>query len=138
MVLDDSSRFILDAENFLLQLLDNSIALVRKAIDDSGEIREIKEVITDHGSQFFANKSDRNGELECAFGLFLAENKIKHILARVKHPQTDGKIEKWFHTYEKSRKLFDDFDKFLNWYGSIMHHESLEEKHYLQTPEGAF
>ena len=71
-------------------------------------------MITDHGSQFFANKSDKNGDSECAFGQFLAENRIKHILARVKHPQTNGKIEKWFHTYEKSRKLFDDFDKFLN------------------------
>ena len=67
-------------------------------LDDYGEIRRIKEVITDHGTQFFANKMDKNG----------------------------------------SRKLFDDFDKFLNWYNSIRYHESLDEKHYLQTPEDAF
>ena len=59
-------------------------------------------------------------------------------MARIKHPQTNGKIEKWYHTYEKSRKLFDDFDKFVNWYNSIRYHESLDEKHYLQTPEDAF
>jgi putative transposase len=68
----------------------------------------------------------------------MAENRIKHILARVKHPQTNGKIEKWYHTYEKSRKLFDGFDKFLSWYNSIRYHESLDEKHYLQTQEDAF
>ena len=95
-------------------------------------------MITDHGSQFFANKTDKDGDFESAFEKFLAKNEIKHILARVKHPQTNGKIEKWYHTYEKSRKLFDDFDKFLNWYNSIRYHESLDEKHYLQTPEDAF
>jgi transposase InsO family protein len=61
----------------------------------SGYYDKIKEVITDHGSQFFANKSDKNVEPECALGQFLAENEIEHILARVNHPQTNGKIEKW-------------------------------------------
>jgi poly-beta-hydroxyalkanoate depolymerase len=70
----------------------------------------------------------RGGESESAFSQFLAKNEIKHILA----------IEKWYHTYEKSRKLFDDFDKFLNWYNSVRYHESLDEKHYLQTAENAF
>jgi len=137
-VLDDSSRFIPPGGEFSAATAENSMALVRMALDDFGEIRKIKEVITDHGSQFFANKTDKNGEYEYAFGQFLAENEIKHILARVKHPQTNGKIEKWFHTYEKSRKLFDNFDKFLNWYNSIRYHECLEEKHYLLTPEDAF
>ena len=91
--------------------------------------------ITEHS---FANKKDKNGESESDFSLFLKKNEIKHILARVKHPQTNGKVEKWYHTYEKNRKLFDDFDKFLSWYNSIRYHESLDEKHYLQTSEDAF
>jgi len=138
VVLDDSSRFILAGGEFQAATAENSIELVRKALEDYGEIRKIREVITDHGTQFFANKADKDGESESAFGQFLAKNEIKHILARVKHPQTNGKIEKWYHTYEKSRKLFDDFNKFLNWYNSIRYHESLDEKHYLQTPEDAF
>jgi putative transposase len=138
VVLDDSSRFILAGGEFSAATTDNSIAIVGMALDDFGEIREIKEMITDHGSQFFANKSDKNGVSECDFGRFLAENRIKHILARVEHPQTNGKIEKWFHTYEKSRKLFDDFDKFLNWYNSIRYHECLEEKHYSSDARRCF
>ncbi len=138
VVLDDSSRFILSGGEFPAATGEASIDLVRKALEDYGEIRRIREVITDHGTQFFANKTDKNGESESAFDAFLAKNEIKHILARVKHPQTNGKIEKWYHTYEKSRKLFDDFDKFLNWYNSTRYHESLDEKHYLQTPEDAF
>jgi putative transposase len=71
----------------------------------------IREVVTDHGTQFFANKLDKNGESASSFGVFLAKNGITHILAGVRHPQTNGKIEKWYHAYEKSRKSFDDFDK---------------------------
>jgi len=138
VVLDDSSRFVLAGGEFDAATGDVSIGLVRKVLDDFGEIRKINEVITDHGSQFFANKTDKDGESESSFDAFLIENKIKHIKARVKHPQTNGKIEKWYHTYEKNRNLFDDFDKFLNWYNSIRYHESLDEKHYLQTPEDAF
>jgi putative transposase len=138
VVLDDSSRFILAGGEFPAATGEASIGLVRKALEDYGEIRRIREVITDHGTQFFANKEDKNGESESAFGAFLAENEVKHILARVKHPQTNGKIEKWYHTYEKSRKLFDDFDKFLNWYNSIRYHESLDDGQDLQTPEDAF
>jgi transposase InsO family protein len=138
VVLDDSSRFILAGGEFAAATGDASIGLVKKVLEDFGEVRKIREVITDHGTQFFANKMDKNGESESAFGMFLAENGIKHIMARVKHPQTNGKIEKWYHTYEKNRNLFDDFDKFLNWYNSTRYHESLDEKHYLQTPEDAF
>ena len=57
---------------------------------------------------------DKDGESESSFDAFLAENGIKHIKARIKHPLTNGKIEKWYYTYEINRKLFDDFDKFLN------------------------
>jgi transposase InsO family protein len=138
VVLDDSSRFILAGDEFDAATAEASISLVKEALDNFGEIRKIREVITDHGTQFFANKTDKNGESESAFSAFLAENDIKHILARVKHPQTNGKIEKWYHTYEKNRKSFQDFNKLLDWYNSTRYHESLDEKHYLQTPEDAF
>jgi transposase InsO family protein len=138
VVLDDSSRFILAGGEFAAATGIASVGLVRRVLEDFGQVRKIREVITDHGTQFFANKLDKNGNSESEFGIFLAENGIKHIMARVKHPQTNGKIEKWYHTYEKNRKLFDDFDKFVNWYNSTRYHESLDEKHYLQTPEDAF
>jgi putative transposase len=138
VVLDDSSRFILAGGEFASATSETSINLVGKVLEDFGEVRKIREVITDHGSQFFANKKDKNGNSESAFTAFLAKNEINHILAGVKHPQTNGKIEKWYHTYEKNRKSFDNFDKFLDWYNSIRYHESLDDKHYLQTPEDAF
>jgi len=36
---------------------------------------------------------------------------IKPILAQVKHPQTNGKIEKWFDSYRRFRKFFASFDE---------------------------
>jgi hypothetical protein len=50
------------------------------ALEDYGEIRRIRTVITDHGTQFFANKTDKNGESESAFDAFLAKNEIKQFL----------------------------------------------------------
>ncbi|VVB63390.1 Integrase core domain protein [uncultured archaeon] len=138
VVLDDSSRFVLAGGEFDAATAKASRELIEKVLNDFGAVRRIKEVITDHGSQFYANKTDKNGKSESSFSSFLMENGINHILARVQHPETNGKIEKWFHDYEKNRKSFEDFDKFMYWYNSIRYHESLDEKHYLQTPEDAF
>jgi transposase InsO family protein len=56
----------------------------------------------------------------------LEENKIKHIKARVNHPQTNGKFEKWNDTYELNRFRFENFDNFMNWYNTVRFHESLD------------
>ena len=57
----------------------------------------IREVITDNGKKLFENKKDKDGDSESAFEKLLEENKIRHMLARMKHPQTNGKIQKCFH-----------------------------------------
>jgi hypothetical protein len=53
----------------------------------------IREVMTDHGTQFYANKRDKNGNADSRFEDFLERNKIVHILAPIKRPQVNGKIE---------------------------------------------
>ncbi|CAD6493694.1 MAG: hypothetical protein FFODKBPE_00551 [Candidatus Argoarchaeum ethanivorans] len=47
------------------------------------------------------------------FEAFLKEHDIKHIKARVKHPQTNGKVEKWYDLYEKQRSEFLSFGLWL-------------------------
>lgn len=59
-------------------------------------------------------------------------------MARVKHPQTLGKVEKWFDTYERHRGCFDSLGDFLDWYNMVRPHESLENRHFMMTPEQAF
>lgn len=138
IVLDDSSRCILAGGEFDAATAQTSINLIQDVLTRFGDIRKIEQVITDHGSQFFANKKDSKGNSESSFEAFLKESGIRHIVARIKHPQTNGKVEKWYDLYEKQRDKFESFDVFVNWYNSVRYHESLDTKHYLQTPDDAF
>jgi len=137
-LLDDSSRFILAGIETDQATADHSIGLVQRLIAEYGNVRMVEQIITDHGSQFHANKKDKNGNIESRFETFLSENGIKHIKGRIQHPQTNGKFEKWNDTYEKNRNRFENFDNFVNWYNTVRYHEALDSKHYLQTPSDAF
>jgi putative transposase len=57
-------------------------------------------------------------------------------MARVKHPQTNGKLEKWFDTYRRFRKDFDLLSEFIEWYNDRPH-GSLDFDR-LETPNQAF
>ncbi len=138
IVIDDSSRCILAGGEFDSATAETSIGLIQEVLTKFGDIRKVEQVITDHGSQFYANKKDSNGNSESSFEAFLKESGIKHIMARIKHPQTNGKVEKWYDLYEKHRDKFESFDIFVNWYNTVRFHESLDTKHYLQTPYEAF
>jgi len=96
-------------------------------------------VITDRGSQYYANKKDKHGR---------SESWVRCIPERARHkakslqglniPETNGKIEKWHDLYEKQRMKFKSFADFVKWHNTVRYHESLDTKHYLQTPEDAF
>ncbi len=137
-VLDDSSRCVLAGGEFQEATADNAIKLLQEAISEYGWLTDILEVLTDRGSQFYANKRDKYGDAESRFESFLEEAKIRHIKSRVNHPQTNGKFEKWNDTYEKNRSRFENFDNFMNWYNNVRYHESLDTDQELRTPQEAF
>jgi putative transposase len=137
-VLDDSSRCLLAGGEFEEATADNAIVLMREAIANYGWLNDIADVLTDRGTQFYANKRDKRGDAESRFDAFLEKYKINHIKSRVNHPQTNGKFEKWNDTYEKNRHRFEDFDKLMNWYNTVRYHESLDKDQQLQTPQEAF
>jgi len=58
-------------------------------------------------------------------------------MARVKYPQTNGKIERWFRLLEQNLRLFDSVDEFLIRYNTLKPHMSLNLDEY-ETPELAF
>lgn len=135
VVLDDSSRKILAGCESKRISGKQSINLVREVLDRYGNIRRIREIITDRGSEFYATmKKGAVMKGQSEFEIFLEKEGIKHILCRYKHPQTNGKIEKWFDTYERHRKKFSTFEEFVSWYNEVKMHESLD----LETPERIF
>jgi transposase InsO family protein len=99
-------------------------------------IYPMREFIMNHGSEFGAHRINEKGEWDGEFKQHLLKYEIKPILARVKHPQTNGKIEKWFDAYQRFRKHFSSFEEFVDWYNNRPHGSLNFEK--LETPEQAF
>jgi len=127
-VIDDASRKILVEIECNSPTTKNSIEGMRLAL----MFGEIKQVISDHGSQFM-NNMDGYSE----FQEYLKLNGAKHIKCRIKHPQSNGKIEKWFECYDQHRKAFKTIEEFLHWYNCVKPHRSLNFE-ILETPQEAY
>lgn len=120
-VLDDASRKILAAEEFDNATEENAQNVLQKAIENCKTWYSIGSVISDHGSQFYANKRDKKGNAEHAFEKFLKKESIEQILCGVNHPQTNGKQEKWYDFYGKHRRRFNSIDELVTWYNNRPH-----------------
>jgi len=120
-MLDDASRKIVAAGEFEAETTKNALVVLKKAQRECLKWYSIKAVLTDHGSQFWANKRDSKGFAEHEFEQYLKKHKIKHILCRVNHPQTNGKLEKFHDLYNNHRFRFDSLLKFVNWYNNRPH-----------------
>jgi putative transposase len=81
---DDASRLIVGYGIFQEATTEHTIQVLKQAIDKHGRPHEI---LTDRGSQFYANESERREKGISQFEAYLAEQGIKHILCRVNHPQ---------------------------------------------------
>ena len=98
--LDDASRFIVGFGVFKEATGKHALEVLKEAISRHGKPAS---VLTDHGSQFYANEKEAAKRGEAAFEKELVAMGIRHILARVNHPQTNGKLER-FHG-ELQRRL---------------------------------
>jgi len=127
-VIDDASRKLLALIECTSPTTNESIRGMKIAM----KYGKIKQCISDHGSQFISNLDGKS-----RFKEFLKKNKIKQILCRIKHPQSNGKIEKWFGIYDKHRHAFNSIKEFLTWYNEIRPHRSLRFEA-LETPNQAF
>ena len=121
---DDASRAILagrESNNATAELAINVVKEAKKKAWDEYSAF-LLELNTDKGSQFYANKKDKTGEKALArFEKFLEKQGIHHIPSRRNHPQTNGKEERWFRTYEEKRGQFKTFKDFINWYNNRIH-----------------
>lgn len=136
-VLDDASRMVLAMIETSSPTADASVKVLDEAYQRYLHIRPIEAVIVDHGTQFYANKRDKNGNANHTFERYCKDRGINQILCRYNHPQSNGKIERFFQTYSQWRHDFDSMDEFLHWYNCIRPHMSLNSDE-LETPERAF
>ena len=125
---DDASRKLLALLECKNETTDKSIEGMELALKHG----RIKQCICDHGSQFVSNLGG-----DSRFVAYLVEKGIKQILCRIKHPQSNGKIEKWFDCYDRHREAFNSIEGFLHWYNDVRPHRSLDFDA-LETPSQAF
>ena len=131
---DDASRLIVGYGVFHEATAENTIQVLKQAIEKHGRPRE---VLTDRGSQFYANEGERREKGISQFEAYLAEQGIKHILCRVNHPQTNGKLERFYGVYEQKQHQFKSVDEYVHWHNEIKPHLSLNIES-LETPIQAF
>ena len=90
---------------------------------------------SDRGAQFLASKKDKKGEAFHEFQKALEELGIIFVPSKRRHPQTNGKMEKFFHILDTE---FDDrfktIDEFFEWYNN----ERLSEAVEYMTPNEAY
>jgi len=117
--IDDHSRFIVHAEFFENATTENTILAFNNAINKFG-IPEA--VLTDNGTQFTPARAEKG-----PFTLWCEAKGIKHILGRIHHPQTNGKIERWFGTYKQEYdERFNCLDDFLYFYNHQRIHQGIK------------
>jgi putative transposase len=129
-IIDDKSRFIVFAGLFDNATGENSAIGLQKAINQHGAP---KELVSDNGSHFKKVHSKRTPckpvkEVEEKHG-------IKHIFIRAYHPQSNGKIERWFGSYkgEFPRMNYEPVYDCLSWV-KYYNHERIHQSLGYETP----
>jgi len=127
--IDDRTRLITSFGLFDRATAENTIALLYNGIAEYGKP---KAVMTDHGSQYYTNHPNADQQ-NTLFGNTLNVLGIKHYLARVNRPQTNGKVERFFLSYktEFATGTFTNMKDYVQHYNEQRLHMSL---HY-RTPK---
>lgn len=124
--LDDHSRLITAASYLEAATASNALWLLEEGVREYGKPRA---VLSDHGTQFYAVRGG-----ESMFTAKLKELGIDHLLSRIRHPQTTGKIERWFRTYSAEAYRFSSLSEFIESYNMQRPHMSLS----FRTPKEVF
>jgi putative transposase len=120
--IDDASRFIVSYGEFCNANTENSLKVFKQGL----KLGIPRQLMSDHGTQF-----------ENQFTDSLKEFRVKHIKARVKHPQSNGKAERAIQTIKKLWNELGSLQKAVEQYNFKKPHSSLTNGK-LRTPYQAF
>lgn len=108
-LMDDNSRYLVDAMEFEEASTENALFVCRRAVKRHGTPFQL---ISDHGVQFY----DNNKKQQNAFGQILGVLGVEHILAGIRHPQTCGKLERWFGCFKNESPRFRGLTEYVYYY----------------------
>jgi len=113
LAIDDHSRFIV-AYRFMKT---PNVKETMEALNDAfGRYGVPREILTDHGSQFYAVRGGVS-----TFDIFCLEKEIEHILASVRHTQPNGEVE-------RKIRVVKEFLETLNYREKEGEEEEIESK----------
>ena len=126
-VLDDYSRYIVHWQLCKTMKADDAQATIDAALLKSklSKTPKLSKLLSDNGSSYIA----------ADFKDYLQSNDIKHIRGRVRHPQTQGKIERYHRSmknvikldvYYSPMELEHALKSFVQYYNHQRYHESLD------------
>lgn len=133
--IDDRSRRIMASARFDSATKANTIFTFNQAVLMNQVCPVV--VLSDKGSQFFANTKNKQGQRALSeFEQELNERGIELWTSRRNHPQTNGKMEKWFGTMKRRLKKHpnESLQDFVKWYNEERIHDALD----YETPEKVY
>ena len=131
---DDASRKVVGHAVFREATSEHAVEVLEKAMKWWGKPASI---LSDRGSQFYAVESEEKVKGVTAFEKALVKHEIRQILGRVHHPQTNGKVERFFRTAGEKIHEFGSVEELVVWYNSKRPHMSLNLDA-IETPDQAF
>jgi len=131
---DDASRFITGYGVYDEATTVNSSAVLEEAIKKYGRPASI---LSDNGKQFTSNVKPLDHNKPVDFEKTLMRNHVKHSHTRIRHPQTNGKLEKFWDIFENKIIHFKSVEQFMHWYNHIRVHGALDLDN-METPAGAY
>lgn len=82
---------------------------------------------SDRGAQFFPNKRDKKGKATHEFQKVLSEVGIIFVPSKRRHPQTNGKTERFFGILDREfDERFGTLDEFIEWYNNKRPSEAID------------
>lgn len=133
--IDDRSRRIMAEGKFKHATEEKVIFLLYQAILTNEACPVV--ILSDKGTQFYnATKNKKGKKTPSLFEQELNKLGIEFWTSRRKHPQTNGKMEKWFDTMKRRFNKHPDetLKQFVKWYNSERIHHALGYK----TPDEVY
>lgn len=132
---DDASRFLTGYGVFSRESSRNATSVLTQSVNEYGKP---KQLISDHGSTFISVSRETCPNPDPnIFQKTVQDLDIEHIKARIKHPQTNGKVERVYQTLGPLKEHFGSWDAAVEYYNYRRPHMSLNNGS-LRTPYQAF